>query len=96
MRSRCEVDTLRVIRRGTPTQDPTWAQDRATRLDRLGDMVRADPFIRQMINERLQAARPALVERERHDVSAKIRETVSGWDKQETAARIELYIGRDL
>ena len=59
-------------------------------------MVREDPFIRQRSNERLQAVRPALVERERHDGSTKIRETVSGWDKQETAARIELDRGRDL
>ena len=59
-------------------------------------MVREDPFIRQRSNERLQAVRPALVERERHDGSTKIRETVTGWNKQETADRIELYSGRDL
>ena len=59
-------------------------------------MVREDPFIRQMVNERLQAALPALVECERHDGSTKIRETVTGWDKQETANRIELDRGRDL
>ena len=44
----------------------------------------------------MQAARPALVERERPDGSAKIRETVRGWDKHETADRIELDSGRDL
>ena len=91
-----KVDTLRVIRRGTPPQDPAWAQDRATLLDRLGDRVQAEPFIRQRSNERLKMARPAPVERERPDGSAKIRETVTGWDKHETADRIELYIGRDL
>ena len=82
------------ILRGTPTQDPAWAQDMATRLDRFGDRVREDPFIRQMINERLKAALPALAERERHEVSTKIRETVTGWDTHETADRIELSIGR--
>ena len=84
------------ILRGTPPQDPAWAQDRATRLDRLRDMVRAEPFIRPRSNERLQAARPALVECERPDGSTKIRETVRGWDKHETANRIELDCGRDL
>ena len=82
--------------RGTPPQDPAWARDRATRLDQLGDRVREDPFIRQLINERLKAALPALVERERHDVSTKIRATVIGWDTHETADRIELSISRDL
>ena len=58
--------------------------------------MREDPFIRQMVNERVKTALPALVERERHDGSAKIRETVRGWDKQETADRIKLDRGRDL
>ena len=82
--------------RGTPPQDPALARDRAKLLDRLGDRVREDPFIRQMINEQLKAALPALAERERHEVSTKIRETVTGWDTHETADRIELSIGRDL
>lgn len=91
----CKRALVRILR-GTPTQDPALARDVAKLLDRLGDMVREDPFIHQMIDERLKAALPALVERYRHDVSTKIRETVIGWDKQETANRIELYIGRDL
>jgi len=90
----CKRARVRILR-GTPTQESALARDMATRLDRLGDMVREDPFIRQLINERLKAALPALVERERHDVSPKIRATVTGWDTQETADRIELSIGRD-
>ena len=65
-------------------------------MDRLGDRVQKDPFIRQLLNERLKAALPALVERERHDVSTTIRATDTGWDAQEPADRIELDVGRDL
>ena len=86
--------------RADPQRDappyPALVRDRAKRLDRLGDRVWEDPCIRQLLNERLKAALPALMEYERHDVSATIRAMVSGWDTYKTAGRIKLDIDRAL
>ena len=80
----------------TKEQAPSLAGDIAKLLDRLGDMLAEEPFVRQMINERLKAAIPSLADRYRGSLSAGISKTVEGWNAKETSDRIELRIGRDL
>ena len=81
---------------GTKDSDPPLAKDIAKLLDRLGDMLAEDPFIRQMVNERLKATIPSFVDRYRDRLGGGISKTVEDWDARQTSDRIELHIGRDL
>ena len=80
----------------TKDSDPPLAKDITKLLDRLGDMLSTDPFIRQMVNERLKAAVPSFVERYRDSLSSVISTRVKKWKAKEMSAQIELHIGRDL
>ena len=88
----------RLIHNLTETKDsgPPLAKDIVKLLDRLGDMLAEDPFIRQMVNERLRAAIPSFVEESSETLGSKISETVENWNGRETSDRIELHIGKDL
>ncbi len=81
---------------GTKDSDPPLAKDIAKLLDRVGDMLAEDPFIRQMMNERLKATIPSFVDCYRDHLSGGISKTVEGWDARQTSDRIELHIGKDL
>ena len=81
---------------GTKDSDPPLAKDIAKMLDRLGDMLAEDPFIRHMVNERLKVAIPSFVDRYRDRLSSGVSKTVEDWDAKQTSDRIELHIGRDL
>lgn len=84
------------ILKGAKDRDPALAEDIAKLLDRLGDMLAEEPFVRQMMNERLKAAIPSFVSRYRDGLSGGISKTVAGWDAKQTSDRIELHIGKDL
>lgn len=88
----------RLIQSLTETQDadPPLAQNIVSLFDRLGDMLAEDSLARHLVNERLKAAIPTLVDRHRDSLSGVISKTVAGWDARQTSARIELRIGRDL
>jgi uncharacterized membrane-anchored protein YjiN (DUF445 family) len=65
-------------------------------LVRLGDSLQQDPELAATVNRWVADSVVHVVTTYRGDVTAVISETVRAWDAEETSARIELYVGRDL
>ncbi len=62
----------------------------------LGQRLRADAAIRGWINEQLEAAAPAAIERYREDIRHYIEARVAEWNAAEMTVELERHIGRDL
>ncbi|MDH6592371.1 uncharacterized membrane-anchored protein YjiN (DUF445 family) [Variovorax sp. TBS-050B] len=62
----------------------------------LGARLEADAAIRQWINEQLEAAAPAAIERYREDIRRYIEARVAEWNAAEMTVELERHIGRDL
>lgn len=62
----------------------------------VGQTLIRDPEVSARLNQWLKEIVVYLVENYRESLSAIISETIEEWDAGATAARIELYIGRDL
>jgi uncharacterized membrane-anchored protein YjiN (DUF445 family) len=62
----------------------------------LGQRLQADAAIRGWINEQLEAAAPAAIERYREDIRHYIEGRVAEWNAAEMTAELERHIGRDL
>ena len=62
----------------------------------LGTRLRRDEPIRRWINEQIEAAAPAAIERYREDIRRYIVERVADWNADEMTGELERNIGRDL
>ncbi len=62
----------------------------------LGARLQRDEPIRRWINEQIEAAAPAAIERYREDIRRYIVERVEEWNADEMTAELERNIGRDL
>ena len=62
----------------------------------LGARLQRDESIRRWINEQIEAAAPAAIERYREDIRRYIVERVQEWNADEMTAELERNIGRDL
>jgi uncharacterized membrane-anchored protein YjiN (DUF445 family) len=62
----------------------------------LGQRLQADAAIRGWINEQLEAAAPAAIERYREDIRHYIEGRVAEWNAAEMTVELERHIGRDL
>jgi uncharacterized membrane-anchored protein YjiN (DUF445 family) len=62
----------------------------------LGQRLQTDVAIRGWINEQLEAAAPAAIERYREDIRRYIEGRVAEWNAAEMTVELERHIGRDL
>jgi uncharacterized membrane-anchored protein YjiN (DUF445 family) len=62
----------------------------------LGQRLQSDAAIRGWINEQLEAAAPAAIERYREDIRHYIEARVAEWNAAEMTVELERHIGRDL
>ena len=62
----------------------------------LGARLQRDEAIRRWINEQIEAAAPAAIDRYREDIRRYIVERVQDWNADEMTAELERNIGRDL
>ena len=76
--------------------DSTIARRVAAMTGALGERLRADAAIRGWINEQLEAAAPAAIERYREDIRRYIEQRVAEWNAAEMTVELERHIGRDL
>ncbi|WP_257214643.1 DUF445 domain-containing protein [Variovorax sp. 54] len=76
--------------------DSTIRQRIATMAGALGQRLQNDAAIRAWINEQLEAAAPAAIERYREDIRRYIEERVGEWNAHEMTDELERHIGRDL
>jgi len=68
---------------------------RSTIVD-VGGRLAADPVLGARVDRWLADSASHLVQTYRHEIAGVISETVERWDAAETAAKIELQVGRDL
>jgi uncharacterized membrane-anchored protein YjiN (DUF445 family) len=59
-------------------------------------LLRTDPTIRELVQRHTHSIAGYLVERFSADIADLVSSTVARWDTEETSARIELQVGRDL
>jgi len=76
--------------------DSTIRQRIATMAGALGQRLHSDAAIRAWINEQLEAAAPAAIERYREDIRRYIEQRVGEWNAHEMTDELERHIGRDL
>ncbi|WP_447771643.1 DUF445 domain-containing protein [Variovorax boronicumulans] len=76
--------------------DSTIRQRIATMAGAMGQRLQNDAAIRAWINEQLEAAAPAAIERYREDIRRYIEERVGEWNAHEMTDELERHIGRDL
>ncbi|RIX82434.1 DUF445 domain-containing protein [Acidovorax cavernicola] len=76
--------------------DSTIRQRIAAMAGALGQRLQNDASIRAWINEQLEAAAPAAIERYREDIRRYIEERVGEWNAHEMTNELERHIGRDL
>ena len=76
--------------------DSTIRQRIASMAGALGQRLQNDAAIRAWINEQLEAAAPAAIERYREDIRRYIEERVGEWNAHEMTEELERHIGRDL
>ncbi|QOF81745.1 DUF445 domain-containing protein [Variovorax sp. 38R] len=76
--------------------DSTIRQRIATMAGALGQRLQSNAAIRAWINEQLEAAAPAAIERYREDIRRYIEERVGEWNAHEMTDELERHIGRDL
>lgn len=76
-------------------QSASGARLRETVLE-LGRRLQADAAMRRWINDQVEAAAPALVERYRETIRVHIAQVVEAWDTAEMTGELERHIGRDL
>ena len=74
---------------------PLRAGIRSTIMD-LGGRLSADPVLGARVDRWLADSASHIVQTYRHEIAGVITETVERWDAAETAAKIELQVGRDL
>jgi uncharacterized membrane-anchored protein YjiN (DUF445 family) len=61
-----------------------------------GERLRADPALQGMVDDGAEAAVRYVVERFHGEIAALVTGTISRWDGEETARRLELLLGPDL
>lgn len=60
------------------------------------DRLASDEALRTRIDAQVMDAAGFLVDRYRHDIASIITDTIERWDAEETTAKIELMVGKDL
>lgn len=76
-------------------QSASGARLRETVLE-LGRRLQADEAMRRWINDQIEAAAPAMIERYRETLRGYIASVVEAWDSAEMTRELERHIGRDL
>jgi uncharacterized membrane-anchored protein YjiN (DUF445 family) len=84
------------IRRETERPDSPLAQRLGESLIALGTSLESRKDTREELNQWLGDAMLHIVNHYRVDMAGVIADTIESWDPEETATRIELYVGRDL
>jgi uncharacterized membrane-anchored protein YjiN (DUF445 family) len=87
------------IRRTTAKWEaaPEGAPDALVRaVIRVGEQLLANPSLKQEIDDFLVETIAGVVEQNRHEVALLIEDTVTRWDPDLAASRVELAVGRDL
>jgi uncharacterized membrane-anchored protein YjiN (DUF445 family) len=90
------ADLAAALEADLEASDSRFRRELAGMIELVAARLESDPATREWINERAVASVVAVVGDNREAIAGLISETVRGWDAQDTSARIEAAIGRDL
>lgn len=77
--------------------DQSQVRDRLTRaITTLAEQLTTDEQLRGRVDEWITDLAPSIADASRREVGRIIATTVEGWDLEDTSARLELWLGRDL
>jgi uncharacterized membrane-anchored protein YjiN (DUF445 family) len=89
-------DVKAQLRTQADDPDSELRQRLATAIAAVGDRLRDDPALSARVNEVAESAARYVAEQFKDEIGNIVTTTISNWDAEETAHRLELLLGPDL